>query len=262
MPQLAANLTMMFTEYPFMDRFRAASDAGFKWVEMLFPYKYGPDELNRAVESAGLRVALFNLPPGDWEAGERGLACHPGRRAELDIGLKLALPYAEALNVTRLHLMAGVAPASVAPGVVRQTYLENVRHVAGRLAERGMQVMLEPINGFSMPGYFLRTQEQAAEIIENSGMENVRLQFDFFHCQMEQGCVLRRLERFLPLVGHCQIAGAPERHEPDTGELNHALALARLDELGYTGLVGLEYSPRNGTEAGLAWAAPWLSGWQ
>lgn len=259
MPKLAANVSMMFTEYPFLDRFQAAADAGFKWVEMLFPYSFGVDELARAVERAGLGVALFNLPPGQWEAGERGLACLPGRQDELDAGIDQALPYAEALGVTRVHLMAGIAPNGWDTGRLTAIYAENARHAAVRLAAHGVDVLIEPINQHSMPGYFLRTQEQAAEIIEGAALPNLRLQFDFFHCQMEQGCVLMRLERFFPLIGHCQLAGAPHRHEPDQGELNYTLVLERLDELGYAGIVGLEYNPCKGTREGLAFAAPWLA---
>lgn len=258
MPKLAANVSMMFAEYPFLDRFQAAADAGFKWVEMLFPYDFDVDELALAVERAGVGVALFNLPPGQWDLGERGLACHPGRRDELDCGIDRALPYVRALGVRRLHLMAGIAPARAAMDELAAVYAENARHVAARLAPHGVDVMLEPINQYSMPGYFLSRQEQAAEIIEQAAMPNLRLQFDFFHCQMEQGCVLMRLERLFPLIGHCQLAGAPHRHEPDQGELNCQLMLEKLDELGYDGIVGLEYTPRNGTREGLAFAAPWL----
>lgn len=258
MPELAANLTMLFTEYPFPDRFRAARDAGFRWVEMLFPYDHDPDDLARILDETGLKLALFNLPPGDWEAGERGLACLPGREPELMAGLERALTFARALGAGRLHLMAGIAPEGIPRQELAACYGRSLRLCAQRAADAGLEILIEPINHYSMPGYFLCSQEQAADIISSLGLPNVRLQFDFFHCQMEQGCVLRRLERFLPLIGHCQLAGAPDRHEPDTGELNYALALSRLDELGYAGLVGLEYNPAGGTVAGLGWARPWL----
>lgn len=259
MPRLAANVSMMFTEYPFLQRFQAAADAGFEWVEMLFPYSFGVDEIALAVERAGVRVALFNLPPGQWEAGERGLACHPGRRQELDAGIDRAIPYALALGVKRLHLMAGITPAGAGMDSIAATYAQNVRHAAGRLFGHGIDIMIEPINRHSMPGYFLHRQEDAAALIEQSNISNLRLQFDFFHCQMEQGGVLMRLERFFPLIGHCQLAGAPDRHEPDSGELNYRLVLDRLDQLGYSGVVGLEYNPRQGTLEGLAFARPWLA---
>lgn len=258
MPELAANLTMLFTEHPFPDRFRAARDAGFRWVEMLFPYDHDPESLAKILDETGLGLALFNLPPGDWARGERGLACLPGREAELEAGLERALAYAEILGARRLHLMAGIAPAHTPRPELAACYERNLRLCAQRAAAAGLEILIEPINHYSMPGYFLRSQEEAAAVIERLDLPNVRLQFDFFHCQMEQGCVLRRLERFLPLIGHCQLAGAPDRHEPDTGELNYTLALSRLDDLGYAGLLGLEYNPAAGTLAGLGWARPWL----
>lgn len=257
MPRFAANLTMMFTERPFLDRFSAAADQGFQWVEYLFPYEFAPEQLARALERNHLRQALFNAPPGDWQAGERGMACLPGREKELDAALERAVMYATALRCPRLHLMAGNRPPGADAARLEQTYLNNVRRAARRLADEGLELCLEPINHYSMPEYFLRTQEQAAACIETLALPNLRLQFDFFHCQMEQGNVSGRLRRFFPLIGHCQLAGAPDRHEPDQGELHYPHLLALLDELGYQGVVGCEYSPAGKTEEGLGWLRPW-----
>ena len=252
MPRFAANLTMMFTELPFLDRFSAAADQGFHWVEYLFPYEFAPEDLARALERNGLTQALFNLPPGDWEAGERGLACLPGREKG-----EVAVLYAKALRCPRVHLMAGNRPTDADAARLERTYLDNVLRAAQRLADEGLELCLEPINQFSMPEYFLRTQEQAAAYIERLGLPNLRLQFDFFHCQMEQGNVSGRLRRFFPLIGHCQLAGAPDRHEPDQGELNYPYLLALLDELGYQGVVGCEYNPAGKTVDGLGWFRAW-----
>ncbi|MGE9984288.1 2-oxo-tetronate isomerase [Desulfovibrio sp. SGI.169] len=257
MPRFAANLTMMFTELPFLDRFSAAADQGFQWVEYLFPYEFAPEHLARALERNRLRQALFNLPPGDWAAGERGMACLPDREKDMDAALERALTYAAALHCPRVHLMAGNRPPGVDAARLEQTYLGNVRRAAQRLADAGLELCLEPINHYSMPEYFLRTQEQAAAYIERLNLPNLRLQFDFFHCQMEQGNVSGRLRRFFPLIGHCQLAGAPNRHEPDQGELNYPHLLALLDELGYQGVVGCEYNPAGRTEDGLGWIRPW-----
>lgn len=253
MPRFAANLSMMFTERPFPERFSAAADQGFQWVEYLFPYDVAPEVLARALERSNLRQALFNMPPGDWAAGERGLACLPGREKEFDAALEQAVIYAKALNCPRLHVMAGTRPAGTPAASLEAAYLGNIRRAAQRLADEGLELCLEPISRYSMPGYFLHTQEQAAGYIQRLEMPNVRLQFDFFHCQMEQGDVSGRLRRFFPLIGHCQIAGVPDRHEPDQGELNYPYLLGLLDALGYRGLVGCEYNPAAGTADGLGW---------
>lgn len=253
MPRFAANLSMMFTERPFLDRFSAAADQGFQWVEYLFPYDFAPEELARALERNALRQALFNMPPGDWAAGERGLACLPGREKEFDAALEKAVIYAKALNCPRLHVMAGNIPAGTPATALQAAYLGNIRRAAERLADEGLELCLEPINRYSMPGYFLHEQEQAAGYIQRLDMPNVRLQFDFFHCQREQGDVSGRLRRFFPLIGHCQIAGVPDRHEPDQGELHYPYLLGLLDALGYQGLVGCEYTPAAATEDGLGW---------
>ncbi len=256
MPRFAANLTMMFTELPFPDRFAAAADQGFSLVEYLFPYEYDPDSLARRLEDCGLSQALFNLPAGDWATGERGLACLPGREKEFEDSVEKAVLYARALKCPRVHAMAGNAPADAGKGELESLYLANIRRAAQRLADEGLELCLEPINRYSMPGYFLRTQGQAAEYIAHLGLPNVRLQFDFFHCQMEEGNVAGTLRRHFPLIGHCQIAGVPDRHEPDQGELHYPYLFELLDSLGYQGVVGCEYIPAGSTAAGLGWARP------
>lgn len=253
MPRFAANLTMMFTELPFLDRFSAAADQGFQWVEYLFPYEFAPEDLACALERNRLKQALFNLPPGDWTAGERGLACLPGREKEFDDAVEKAVLYAQALNCPRLHAMAGNRLPGASAEILLATYLGNIRRAAQRLSDKGLELCLEPINQYSMPRYFLRGQEQAAGYIESLGLPNVRLQFDFFHCQMEQGNISGRLRRFFPLIGHCQLASVPDRHEPDQGELNYPYLLGLLDELGYQGVVGCEYNPAGKTVDGLGW---------
>ena len=253
MPRFAANLTMMFTERPFLERFDAAAKNGFSFVEYLFPYDYAPEELAGALQINGLKQALFNLPPGDWASGERGLACLADREAEFDASLEKGVAYAKALDCPRVHLMAGNCPANASQDDLERTYLARVQKAARRLSDAGLTLCLEPINHYSMPDYFLRTQDQAADYIERLGLRNVKLQFDFFHCQMEQGNVAGRLRQFIPVIGHCQLASVPERHEPDSGELNYGYLLPLLDELGYTGVVGCEYTPAGRTEDGLSW---------
>jgi len=257
MPVFAANLSMMFTELPFRDRFSAAADQGFQWVEYLFPYDYEAEELAHLLEKNNLRQALFNLPPGDWAAGERGLACLPGREKDFDTSVETAIRYARALGCPRLHVMAGNRADTVPRATAQTLYLKNIRRAAQRCSEEGLEICLEPINHYSMPQYFLRYQEQAAEYMAVLAMPNVRLQFDFFHCQMEQGNVAGRLQKFFPLIGHCQLAGVPERHEPDQGELYYPYLLALLDQLGYRGVVGCEYMPAAGTAEGLSWIRPY-----
>lgn len=253
MPRFAANLTMMFTEFSFLERFSAAADQGFEWVECLFPYDFEPEALARALERNGLKQALFNLPSGDWQAGERGLACLPGREKEFEASVEKAVLYAKALQCPRVHVMAGNRPLGADATILQNTYLGNVRRAAQRLADDGLELCLEPINRYSMPRYFLRSQEQAVGYLHSLDLPNARLQFDFFHCQMQEGNVCRRLRNFFPFIGHCQIAGVPERHEPDQGELNFPFFFRLLDELGYAGVVGCEYNPAGKTVDGLGW---------
>ncbi len=256
MIRLAANLTMLFTEHGFLDRFAAAADAGFRGVEYLFPYDHDPQVLASALREAGVEQVLFNLSPGDWEAGERGLASLPGREAEFRDAVIEALRYAEALDCPRVHAMAGLLPVD-ADAYTRAhhqaTYVANLRFAAGEAAKAGRQVLIEPINTRDMPGYFLSRQAQAMAVLEAVGADNLRLQFDLYHCQVMEGDLTRHLERQFPAIGHVQIAGVPQRHEPDVGEVHYPAILSRLEALGYDGWVGCEYRPAAGTRQGLGW---------
>jgi hydroxypyruvate isomerase len=258
MPVFAANLSLMFTEWGFLDRFAAAADAGFKAVEFLFPYEFSPEDIGRRLQDNHLRQALFNLPPGDWAGGERGLAAFPERRAEFRAGLDRALPYVEATGVRRVHLMSGIAPSDVLPA--QHAYREAVAEAAERLGAHGLDVLLEPINPRDMPGYFLNDFGRAIEVIADLKLPNVKLQFDIYHRQIMHGDVTTALRTLLPLVGHVQVASVPSRNEPGGEELNDPFLFAELDRLGYAGFVGCEYRPRAGTLEGLGWFAPYRRG--
>jgi hydroxypyruvate isomerase len=260
MPRFAANLSMLYPELAFMDRFQAAAQDGFKAVEFLFPYEYAPAALQAQLHTHGLQQVLFNAPPGDWAAGERGLACLPGREAEFQRGIDQALQYAAALACPRIHVMAGLLPADCEREALMPTYVHNLRWAAAQAAKQGVQVLIEPINTRDMPRYFLNRQDHAHEIVSAVGAPNLKVQMDLYHCQIVEGDVAMKLRHYLPSgnVAHIQIAGVPERHEPDVGELNYPYLFALLDELGYAGWVGCEYRPRlgaqvGGTSAGLGW---------
>jgi hydroxypyruvate isomerase len=251
MPKFAANLSFMFNEWDFLDRFQAAADAGFEAVEYLFPYDHAPEVIARRLEGAGLTQALFNLPPGDWTKGERGLAAIPDRFDDVKAGLERARPYIEATKVPRVHLMAGIIDWN--DPLAMAAYRRSLAHVAERLAEMGVTLMIEPINGIDMPGYFLDSVDHAAGLIPLLRLQNLRLQFDIYHAQIIHGDVTRRLRRLMPIVGHVQIASVPSRHEPDGEELNYPFLFETLDRLGYEGFVGCEYRPRGKTLDGLGW---------
>jgi hydroxypyruvate isomerase len=251
MPTFAANLSMMFTEWPFLDRFAAAADAGFSAVEYLFPYEHPADEIGARLQRHGLTQALFNMPPGDFARGERGLAALPERFDELRRGVETALAYAQATGVKRIHLMAGLADCN--DPKAQSAYRRSVEFAAGELAKRNIDLLLEPINGRNMPGYFLNDFDRAAAIIAGVGASNVKLQFDIYHRQIIHGDVAMGLRTFAPLVGHVQIASVPSRHEPDGEELNYPYLFDLLDELDYQGFVGCEYNPRGRTLDGLGW---------
>ena len=253
MPKFAANLSLMFTEVPFIDRFAAAARAGFDAVEFLFPYEHAAEDIARALRAHDLANVLFNLPPGDWSAGERGMAAIPAREAEFRASVTLALSYAAALRTPRLHVMAGVLPAGADRSAYRATYLANLAYAAAEAARAGVDVLIEPLNPRDVPGYFLSMQADAHAIREAVGAANLKVQMDLYHCQIVEGDIATKLRRYLPHVGHIQIAGVPDRHEPDTGELNYPYLFRLLDELGYAGWVGCEYRPANGTVAGLGW---------
>lgn len=259
MPRLAANLSWLYGELPFPERFAAAARDGFAAVEFLFPYDHPAKDIARWAEDAGVEIAMFNLPPGDWAAGERGLAGLPGREEAFSRSVEHALAYADALGVHKLHAMAGL----LAPGVERAcawtVYLANLRAAAAMLAASGRTLLIEPINRRDMPGYLLQTLEAALAAVEAVGSANLRVQADLYHLQIEGGDMTRRLESAMRSVGHVQVAAVPDRGEPDAGELNHPHLFALLDALGYDGWVGCEYRPRGPTSEGLGWAAPLLN---
>ena len=258
MPRFAANLSMMFTEHDVLDRFQAAADAGFDAVEMLFPYAHAPEDVAKRKDAAGVRQVLFNMPPGDWDAGERGMACHPGREAEFAAGVTKALLYAEALDCPLLHVMAGLAPQGTDPAVLQTTYRRNLAHAAEAAAQAGRAVCIEPINARDMPGFYLRTTDQAVAHLDAVGNPQAWLQLDFYHAQISEGDLTRRTERLIDRVGHVQIAGVPDRHEPDAGEVAFGHVFATLDRLGYRGWIGCEYRPKGKTTDGLGWAKAYL----
>jgi hydroxypyruvate isomerase len=255
MPRLAANLSLLFSEHAFLDRFAAAAAAGFRWVEYPFPYDHRPEELADAARRAGVQVVLHNLPAGDMAAGERGIACLPGREADFRAGVERAIGYAKAVECPRLNCLAGLAPVDRAHF---DTLVANVRHAARRLAEVGVQLLLEPINARSVPGFFLTRSGQAIDVLDAAGDGNAFLQYDVFHMQIMEGDLAATIERLLPRIGHIQIADVPARHEPGTGEINFAFLLAHLDAVGYAGWVGCEYNPLGDTVQGLKWARPYL----
>jgi hydroxypyruvate isomerase len=259
-PRFAANLTLMFTEWVFLDRFAAAADAGFRAVEFLFPYDHAPEAVAAAAERAGVAVVLFNLPPGDWAAGDRGLAAVPGREGDFRAGVETALTQARALRAVgsnpRLHAMAGIAdPADPA---AQAAYRANVAAAADRLGDDGVALTIEPINRRSLPGYFLADFDLADRVLADLGRPNLALQFDVFHRQILRGDVIEGLRAAIGRIGHVQIAGVPDRHEPDTGEVAYPAVFAELDRLDYGGWVGCEYVPAGRTDDGLAWIRPWL----
>lgn len=251
MPRFAANLTLMFNEVPFLDRFQRAAAAGFDAVEFLFPYDFPIDAIAERLERHRLDLALFNLPAGDWVAGERGIACLAERIEEVMAGLNIALPYAKATGAKRLHLMAGLGDRH--DHLKRAAYMSALLEVGGCLADEGLELLIEPINRRDMPGYFLDDFAFAANLIAGLGLDNLKLQFDIYHRQILHGDVTMGLRSLLPIIGHVQIASVPSRHEPDSEELDFAFLFAELDRLGYSGFVGCEYRPAGVTESGLEW---------
>ncbi|MFD9034282.1 2-oxo-tetronate isomerase [Streptomyces sp. NPDC059567] len=258
MPRFAANLSMMYTEHDFLDRFSAAAADGFQAVEYLFPYAYDATELRRRLDDHGLRQVLFNAPPGDWDGGERGTAALPGREKETLDGIDRALEYAAALDCPRLHVMAGLVRPDASPAELsahRETYVANLARAAERAAAAGVDILIEPINGRDMPGYFLSRQADAHAVVREAGAPNLKVQLDLYHCQIVEGDLTTTLRRDLPTgrVGHLQIAGVPDRHEPDQGELDIRHLFGVIDESGFEGWIGCEYVPRAGTSEGLGW---------
>lgn len=261
MPRFAANLSMLYNEHAFVDRFAAAAGDGFDAVEFLFPYEHPAADLAARLQAHGLQQVLFNAPPGDWAGGERGMACLPGREDEFRRGVEQALTYAAALRCPRVHLMAGLAPSGADRARLQDTYLANLGWAAAQSSE--VTFLIEPINTRDIPRFFLNRQDHAHEIVSLVGAPNLKVQMDLYHCQIVEGDLARKIELYLPTgrVGHFQIAGVPERHEPDVGELNHPYLFALIDRLGYGGYIGCEYRPRDagpgGTTAGLGWLQPY-----
>jgi hydroxypyruvate isomerase len=279
MPQFAANLTMMYPELPFLDRFEAAANDGFKAVEYLFPYAYAKEELAARLQDHGLQQVLFNAPPGGtdaasidlaWNTNSRGTASVPGRETEFKTGFELALRYAAVLKSPRIHVMAGLLGAGQSHVSNFSTYKTNLTWAAALAAKDGLDVLIEPINTRDIPHFYLNRQDQAHHIIAEIGAPNIKVQMDLYHCQIVEGDVAMKIRQYLPTgrVGHFQIAGVPQRHEPDTGELNYGYLFQVIDEVaascGWQGWLGCEYRPQqggqaNGTSSGLSWFAPYRS---
>ena len=253
MPRFAANLTMMYREHPFLDRFAAAARDGFRGVEFLFPYEHDARALRSALDAHGLAQALFNAPPGDWENGERGLASLPGREDEFKRSFDTALEYARVLGNPCLHGMAGLIGPGADRARHRQVYVSNLAWAARQARPLGVTVVIEPINTGDIPGFFLNRQDEAHAVCRDAGEPNLKVQMDLYHCQIVEGDLAMKIRRYLGGVGHMQIAGVPERHEPDTGEVSYPYLFALIDELGYDGWIGCEYRPRRGTSEGLGW---------
>jgi hydroxypyruvate isomerase len=257
MPRFAANLSMLFTERPFLERFAAARAAGFGAVEFHFPYEFDRAALAEVVLTSGLEVVLFNLPAGDWAAGERGMACHPRRIAEFQNGVGQAIEYARLLGCPRLNCLAGIAPGDIALDKARETLIENLRFAAAVTRHAGIELLLEPINTHDTPGFLVATPRAGLELIAAVGSDNLRLQYDIYHAQVMAGDLARTLEEHLPQIGHIQLADNPGRHEPGSGEINFPFLLRHLDHIGYAGWVGCEYSPSGRSEDSFGWLEPW-----
>ena len=259
MVKLAANLSLLFPQLPFPERFAAAAKAGFRYVEYQFPYAFGSaQEIAERARSAGVEVVLHNFPAGDASKGDRGIACQPGRINEFREGVERAIEYAKAAGCPRLNTLAGIAPDGVPREKARGTLIENLRYAAVKLKAAGLTLLTEPCNPRTIPGFFLNTSKEGIEVIDAAGTDNLRLQYDVFHMQIVEGDLTKTIERLLPRIGHIQIADVPDRNEPGTGEINFHWLLAHIDRLGYQGWVGAEYIPKGDTVEGLKWATPYL----
>jgi hydroxypyruvate isomerase len=251
MPRFAANLSFLFQEYDFLDRFEAAAAAGFRGVEYVSPYEHPPEVITQQLEMHQLEQVLFNLPAGDWAANERGVAALPGREAEFEASVQQALDYARMLKCHQVHAMAGIAPDGSTPEACEAVYIRNLRHAVSVLQPHGIRLLIEPINARDMPGYFLNTSTQARRIIDAVGSDNLFLQMDLYHCQVMEGDLAERIKTHLDVMAHIQIAGNPGRHEPDIGEIHYPYLFDLIDKLGYSGWIGCEYHPLNDTASGL-----------
>jgi hydroxypyruvate isomerase len=253
MPRFAANLTMLFTEVAFLDRFELAARAGFKAVEFLFPYGHRAEEIKERLAAHGLTLVLHNLPAGDWEAGERGIACLPDRIDEFRAGVSRGIEYAQALGVPQLNCLAGKAPAGVGADRLRRTFVDNLRYAAGEFRRVGLKLLIEPINTYDIPAFLLSRTSDAVSILAEVGADNLFIQYDIYHAQRMEGELAATLQQHLARIGHVQLADNPGRHEPGTGEINYAFLLSFLDRIGYDGWIGCEYKPAATTAAGLDW---------
>ena len=253
MPQFAANLTMLFNESPFMDRFEKASQSGFQAVEFLFPYAYSAQEIKQKLEDNNLQLILHTLPAGDWDAGERGIACLPDRVAEFQSGVAKAVEYAKELGVKQVNCLAGKAPLDIDPIELRKTFVSNLIFAAAELKKVNIRLLIEPINTFDIPGFYLSTTKQAVEILNEVGSDNLFIQYDIYHAQRMEGELCKTLEANLLKIAHIQLADNPGRNEPGTGEINYAHLFKFIDQIGYKGWIGCEYKPASNTEAGLGW---------
>ncbi len=253
MPKFAANLSMLFNELAFMDRFEAAAESGFKGVEYLFPYAFDKDEIAERLQKFNLTQVLHNLPAGDWEGGERGIACHPDRVGEFQEGVGRGIEYATTLGCKQINCLAGIAPAGVTEDRVRATFVDNLRFAAGELKGAGIRLLIEPINTYDIPGFHLSRTAQAIDIIDAVGSDNLFVQYDIYHAQRMEGELANTIAKHLARIAHIQLADNPGRNEPGTGEINYAWLFRHIDKLGYTGWIGCEYKPAAGTREGLGW---------
>ncbi|TPE47701.1 hydroxypyruvate isomerase [Amaricoccus solimangrovi] len=260
MPRFSANLSFLYAELPFLDRFAAAAEDGFPAVEYVSPYEHPPEAVAAALRSAGLTQALFNLPAGDWAGGERGIGCLPDRVDEFRASVGTAIRYAEALGCDKVNCLAGIAPAGADRAELEAVLVANLRHAAPRFAEAGIRLLLEPINLRDMPGFLIPTTDDAGRILDAVGSDNLHIQYDVYHQQVMRGDLIGTFARLRGRIAHVQIADNPGRGEPGTGEINYPFVLRELDRLGYDGFVGCEYKPKAGTSAGLGWMKPYLTG--
>jgi hydroxypyruvate isomerase len=258
MPKLCANLSLLYTEIDFMDRFAAAAKSGFKGVEYLFPYAYPKEQLADALARHELVQVLHNLPAGDWAKGDRGIACQPERAGEFQDGVGRAIEYATALGCQQVNCLAGLAPQGVAPEKLRATFVANLKFAAEKTKAAGIRLVTEPVNNRDVPGFYLNRSQQALEIMDEVGSDNLWLQYDIYHMQIMEGHLARTIEANLARINHMQLADNPGRHEPGTGEINYPFLFDWIDRIGYRGWIGCEYNPQAGTVAGLAWAKPYL----
>jgi hydroxypyruvate isomerase len=253
MPRFAANLTMLFNEVPFLDRFERAARTGFEAVEFLFPYSYEARELAERLRANRLDLVLHNLPPGDWDAGERGIGCLPDRVDEFRSGVARGIEYATALGAPQMNCLAGKRPDDAPEALLRQTLVSNLKYAAAELKKAGLRLLIEPINPYDIPGFFLNRTDQAVAILDEVGADNAFVQYDIYHAQRVEGELTATMRKYLPRIGHMQLADNPGRNEPGTGEINYRFLFDQIDRMGYSGWIGCEYKPAGVTEDGLGW---------